>query len=80
MSYHKDPEVNAALVKLMDALCTWERGSGRRSTLVLIPHCVDEAILVAQDGKPLLDDRPGLARYPVEAVKRALRDRGECFR
>ena len=52
MSYHKDPEVNQALIRLLDALCTWERNAGRRSTLILVPHCSDERILMAQDGKP----------------------------
>ena len=32
---HKDKEVQAALVRLLDALCTWERATGRRSLLIL---------------------------------------------
>ena len=52
MSYHIDKEVNSALVRLLDALCEHERGSGRRSTLVLIPHSEDERLVVAEDGKP----------------------------
>lgn len=52
MSYHKDKEVNSALIRLLDALCEWERNSGRRSTLILIPHCEDERLVIAQDGKP----------------------------
>jgi hypothetical protein len=53
MSYHKDPEVNTCIIQLLDALCQWERNSGRRSTLLLIPHSPDENIVLAQDGKPL---------------------------
>lgn len=52
MTYHQDPEVNKALIELMDALCTWERNAGRGSTLILIPHSTDERIIVARDGKP----------------------------
>jgi hypothetical protein len=32
---HKDKEVQAALVRLLDALCTWERETGRESILIL---------------------------------------------
>lgn len=53
MSYHVDDEVNQAIIKLLDALCMHERNSGRRSTLILIPHEPDQEIIVAQDGKPL---------------------------
>ena len=32
---HKDREVQAALTHLLDALCTWERETGRYSVLIL---------------------------------------------
>lgn len=32
---HKDPEVQKALVRLCDALCSWERATGRDSVLIL---------------------------------------------
>lgn len=53
MSYHMDKETNSALIRLLDALCEFERGSGRESTLILIPHNADEKMLVAQSGKPV---------------------------
>jgi hypothetical protein len=53
MSYHKDPEVNKAIIRLLDTLCSWERNTGRRSTLLLIPHNDDEEMIMAQDGKPV---------------------------
>ena len=53
MSYHRDSEVNHALVHLMDALCTWERVTGRGSKLLLIPDEKDEEIVFAVDGKPI---------------------------
>ena len=49
---HMDKECNSALIRLLDALCEFERDSGRRSTLILIPHNADEEIVTAQDGKP----------------------------
>lgn len=33
---HPDPEVQQALVRLNDALCQWERSTGRASALILI--------------------------------------------
>jgi hypothetical protein len=53
MSYHKNKEVNQALIRLIDALCSWERNTSRRSTLVFIPHNVDEDIVLVGDGKPI---------------------------
>jgi len=53
MSYHKDKDVEIAIIRLLDALCSWERDTGRRSTLILIPHNDDENIIIAQDGKPI---------------------------
>lgn len=53
MSYHKDKECNSALIRLLDELCEWERNSGRRSYLFLIPEEPDEQIIIAQDGKPM---------------------------
>lgn len=32
---HPSEDVTAALVRLNDALCTWERGTGRQSVLIL---------------------------------------------
>jgi len=32
---HPDREVRQALIRLNDALCTWERNTGRQSVLIL---------------------------------------------
>ena len=32
---HKDPEVDKALIRLDDALCSWERATGIESVLIL---------------------------------------------
>ncbi len=52
MSHHMDDGVNQAITALADALCMWERDTGRRSTLVLIPYQLDEPIALLLDGKP----------------------------
>lgn len=46
---HPDPEVADAIVKLCDALCTWERSTGRQSVLILREH---DFTLRAMSGKP----------------------------
>lgn len=53
MSYHKDPEVNSAIIRLLDALCQWERDADRDSTLLLIPHNREDNLIMAQGGKPI---------------------------
>lgn len=52
-TWHKDSDVEQALIHLNDALCSWERATGRESTLILIPHNPDEKIVISQSGKPL---------------------------
>jgi hypothetical protein len=56
MTYHKDLEVNEAIKHLLDALCGWERGTGRKSTLIFIPYEPDENLVLAMDGKPIRED------------------------
>jgi hypothetical protein len=53
MSYHMDEKVNKKIVELLDELCEWERGTGRKYTLLLIPHNPEESLLIALDGKPV---------------------------
>lgn len=74
LSYHSDAEVNQAIIKLLDALCVNERNSGRRSTLILIPHEPDQEIIVAQDGKPLPEHMRTAARVD-QVYLMAMRDR-----
>jgi len=56
LSYHRDSEVNQAIIRLMDALCTWERETSRGSTLLIVPDNNDEKIVFALHGKPIPDD------------------------
>lgn len=51
---HRDEEVQQAIVKLLDALCTWERNTGIESVLILREK--DGYALRATSGKPLYED------------------------
>ena len=55
MSWHRDKRVDQAFIALMDALCTWERNTGRNSRLLFIPgdNARDEDIIYLMDGKPV---------------------------
>lgn len=74
MVHHMNPECDAAMTRLLDALCAWERETGRRSTLVLVPHAQDEKVVIAQDGKPLQIPR---GMNPRDIFEIALMARGE---
>lgn len=74
--WHPDRAVEQALIQLNDALCTWERNTGRKSTLVLIPEAPDEQICISQSGKPLPPNRPVPDEEIMEIVSMALTDRG----
>lgn len=51
--YHMDADVEKAMVALADALCIWERNTGRESTLILVPHLPDEQLVMLENGKPM---------------------------
>jgi len=50
---HKDREVQEALVRLTDALCMWERDTGRQSVLILRE---DDFVCRALSGKCTVDE------------------------
>ena len=50
---HKDREVREALVRLLDALCTRERDTGRQSVLILRE---DDYVCRAASGKCVVPD------------------------
>lgn len=69
---HVDPNVRQALIRLCDALCSWERSTGRQNLLVLIEHDDVQPFsryeFIADCGKPIPDDaRHGMP--PEEFVK-----------
>jgi len=39
---HPDEAVRTALIRLCDALCTWERNTSRRSILILVDSSNDD--------------------------------------
>jgi hypothetical protein len=57
---HPDPEVRQAVIRLCDALCSWERSTGRQNLLVLVEadweHPDKRYEFIADCGKPLPDD------------------------
>lgn len=73
MSYqqHMDPEVQAALTKLCDALCQWERNTGRGNILILREAPLDKSLspdeikkeafwFRAHHGKPIGSNQDGM--------------------
>jgi hypothetical protein len=67
---HPNPEVQAALVRLSDALCEWERNTGRQSVLILREE--GGVVYRAQSGKPVdspfLSDADMLATVKAESL------------
>jgi len=51
---HPDKEVEAAIIRLSDALCQWERATGRQS--VLIVRESGGFVYRAMSGKPGIPD------------------------
>jgi len=52
-NWHRYKEADETFLRLMDALCTWERETGRGSKLFFFPDADDEQILFIMDGKPV---------------------------
>lgn len=57
---HPDEDVRRALIRLCDALCSWERNTGRQNLLTLIefdPEKPSRRVeFIADSGKPIPDD------------------------
>jgi len=62
---HPDEDVQQAIIRLNDALCSWERATGRQNLLVVIEQGGYE--FVADCGKPL--NHRDLHQTPEEFVK-----------
>jgi hypothetical protein len=52
MSQFLSSDVQSAHLRLLDAITSWERTTGREITVVVIPHNVDDPIVVSTSGKP----------------------------
>lgn len=50
---HPDKDVTLAIIRLCDALCQWERNTGRKSVLIIREQ---DYVYRAQDGKPTVPD------------------------
>ncbi|MBU4512400.1 hypothetical protein KKD19_04155 [Patescibacteria group bacterium] len=70
--YHIDQNCERALIALNDALCSFERTTGRGYTLILIPEKPDEKIHLSQSGKPL---SPNFIMGPEEILAMAMGER-----
>ncbi len=70
--WHMDDQVDRAYLSLMDAICSWERATGRDVTVVMIPHAPDERVQMSCGGKPM-----GEFTDARDAVDAALSERGE---
>jgi len=69
---HPNEEVRRAAIRLCDALCSWERSTGRQNLFVLIEQDHESSNgrfeFIADCGKPIPDDsRHGMT--PDEFVK-----------
>jgi hypothetical protein len=71
MTYHIDPDCELALIRLNDALCSFNLVSGREYTLVLVPGNTEEKIHISIDGKP--DDKI----RPEKMLELVMRERGD---
>jgi len=54
MEEHKDGEVRAAIIRLADALCQWERATGIENTVII--RMKDGYVFRAVNGKPNIPD------------------------
>lgn len=55
--FRKDKRIDHAFINLMDAICEWERSTGRGSRLLFVPDEKDEEIILLIDGKPIFPIR-----------------------
>ncbi len=71
-TWHIDERCELALIRLNDALCSFERATGREYTLILVPESADEKIHMSQSGKPL---PPDFKMSPEEILAMAMKRR-----
>ncbi len=71
-TWHIDRECESALIRLNDALCSFERATGREYTLILVPGSLDEKIHMSQSGKPMSLD---FGMKPEEILAMAMKRR-----
>jgi len=69
---HLDKACANALLKLDEELSQFERTTGRKYTLILIPQTLDEKIHMSQNGRPLPDN---IGISPQEVLAQAMKRR-----
>lgn len=74
--WHESDEIEGAFIRLLDALCNWERSTGRDSLLVFVPVEGDERVIVAIGGKPH-DISHDSQESITDVVQSALRSHGD---
>lgn len=75
--FHLDSGCNQKLIQLNDALCTFERATGREYTLVLVPHTPDEEVHISHSGKPLPVD--SMRMSPTGVIEFAMQMRRDSM-
>lgn len=73
MSLLQSRACDAALTRLNDELCSYERSTGREYVLIIIPHSSDEKVVVSLSGKPLSPSAHPVS--PQEALEFAMKAR-----
>ena len=69
---HLDKACETALLRLDEELNQFERATGRKYTLILIPQALDEKIYISQNGRPLPDS---IGISPQEVLVQAIKRR-----
>ena len=75
--FRKNERVNDAFIRLMDALCSWERNTSRGSTLLFVPEEKDEEVILIKDGKPVYPVHYATLISQLEHMKRNIEGRYE---
>lgn len=73
MSLLQSRRCDAALTRLNDELCSYERSTGREYALIIVPHSSDEKVVITLSGKPLSPSAHPIS--PQEVLDFALRAR-----
>lgn len=74
--WHINQECETALIRLNDALCSFEREAGREYTLILVPKRPDERIHMSENGKPVNFDIDPRSILEDALQEREMREQG----
>lgn len=78
MNYHVDPDINLCMIRLNDAICTFERNTGIGAMLLFVPNVGPP--MLSTDGKPIPDmDKPSrlnALQFAEDERERHMAERG----